>query len=333
MYSAKTVMHKGLECIELSCDSYSAIVAHTLGGNVLRLRQTQKNVEVFRFNAEKPIDEIADSIEIWGLPTMYFPNRLDNGVLKASDYTYHLPVNEKAPFNNTLHGFLHRRPYKIESLENEGCAKCTISYLYDENDEYFEFLPIKFKATLELSLDESGLLHKFTLENLSERKMPISVATHTTINAPFVDGARQEDIRLKAQIGKKCELDARCLPTENLLELTDYDREYIKGTKQPVLKVVDNEMYIAESMELDGKTFHGIYAEDITSKIRIEYEISDEYGFWIFWNQQGFEGYFCPEPMSAMINSPNLAMDKSQTGYREIDPAQSFSAWQKFSVK
>lgn len=333
MYSAKTVLHKGLECIELKCDSYTAIVAHTLGGNVLRLRQTQKNVEVFRYREDKSIEEVADSIEIYGLPTMYFPNRLDNGVLKASDYTYNLPVNEKAPFNNTLHGFLHRRPYKIDSLEENGCAKCVISYLYDENDEYFQYLPIKFKAVLELSLDDNGLLHKFTLCNLSDRQMPISVATHTTINAPFVDGAKQEDIRVKAPIGKKCELNARCLPTENYLDLTDYDKEYINGDKKTVLCVVDNEMYFAQSMELDGKTFHGITATDIASGIRIDYEISEEYGFWIFWNQQGFEGYFCPEPMTAMINSPNLESSKDISGYREIAPNAEFSCWQKFSVK
>ena len=63
---------------------------------------------------------------------------------------------------------------------------------------------------------------------------------------------------------------------------------------------------------------------------RIAYEVSDEYKFWIIWNDKGFNGYFCPEPMTAMIDAPNLSMPAEMTGYREIKPQEAFEANQRF---
>ena len=48
------------------------------------------------------------------------------------------------------------------------------------------------------------------------------------------------------------------------------------------------------------------------------------------WNDKGFNGYFCPEPMTAMIDAPNLDMPREQTGYCEVAPGESYEAWQRF---
>jgi len=100
----------------------------------------------------------------------------------------------------------------------------------------------------------------------------------------------------------------------------------------PVLQNLDNDMYAAGRLELDGKPFSGIIAEDRASGIKICYEVSEEYRFWIIWNDQGFNGYFCPEPMTAMINAPNLSLSPSVSGYREIIKGQTFECSQHFFV-
>ena len=69
--------------------------------------------------------------------------------------------------------------------------------------------------------------------------------------------------------GKKCELNARCLPTGHLSALTMADLEYVNGNKKPVLQVVDNEMYTGGMTELDGQQFHGVIAEDIANHTAI----------------------------------------------------------------
>ena len=160
--------------------------------------------------------------------------------------------------------------------------------------------------------------------------MPISFATHTTINSPFVDGGKEENIRLTVPVLKRCLLNERCLPDGEPVELSGTDLEYINGGRKPVLQNVDNEMYVTGCTKLNGQDFHGVIAEDTESGKKIAYEVSDEYKFWIIWNDKGFNGYFCPEPMTAMIDAPNLSMPAEMTGYREIKPQEAFEANQRF---
>ena len=89
-------------------------------------------------------------------------------------------------------------------------------------------------------------------------------------------------------------------------------------------------MYQAETGELDGQSFYGAIVEDIASGKKICYQVSPEYRFWIIWNDKGFNGYFCPEPMTAMIDAPNLELPADVTGYQELRPLEVFTASQRF---
>ena len=334
MNSTQIFNFNGTSCVKLSAGGYEALVAYEIGSNVIRLRDNKNGLEFFRFSDKNSADDIRQSAEVWGLPFLYLPNRFADGILKTSDAVYHLPVNEKAPYNNHIHGFIHKRVHElVEHNADSNCAWAKTRYVYDENDEFFEFLPIKFTAEYTFTLSEHGLEQDVKITNNSTVAMPISIATHTTINSPFVDGAKEGDIRLTVPIGKRCELNDRCLPTEVLKAPTMHDLEYKSGNKCPVLQVVDNEMYFAGETELDHEKFHGIIAEDIASGKKLCYEVSEEYKFWIIWNDRGFNHYFCPEPMTAMINAPNLSLSPDVTGYSEIKPCESYETHQRFFTK
>ncbi|MGN1128801.1 MAG: aldose 1-epimerase, partial [Candidatus Flemingiibacterium sp.] len=308
MNTTQFINFNGASCVRLSAGGYEALVAYEIGSNVIRLRDNRNGIEFFRFKDSNTADEIRQSAEVWGLPTLYLPNRFADGILKTSDAVYHLPVNEKAPYNNHIHGFLHKRCHEVvEHKADENCAWVKTRYVYDEKDEFFQYLPIRFTAEYTFTLSENGLEKNVRFTNLSNVMMPMSLASHTTINAPFADGGKEGDIRLTVPIGKKCELNDRCLPTGNLKAPTMYDLEYKTGNKCPVLQVCDNDMYFGEYTDLDHEKFHGVIAEDIASGKKLCYEVSDEYKFWIIWNDRGFNHYFCPEPMTAMIDAPNLA--------------------------
>ena len=195
-----------------------------------------------------------------------------NRVAKAQYFidgvTYHLPVNEAAPYHNHIHGFLHKREHTVISHHaDENCAVLRTSYDYDEKDPFFQYLPLRFRVELTFTLSEYGLEHKIALINLSEKALPVSVATHTTIQAPFLDGAKPEDMRLTVPIGKRCELNERCLPTERLLDLKLSDLEYKNGTKCPVLQNLDNDMYQAEAGKLDGQDYIIVRQGDILAVV------------------------------------------------------------------
>lgn len=329
--TATKIDWKGMECIQLSAGGYTAMIAPGIGSNVLRLHDDENGVEFFRWNENNTPDDIRASAEVWGLPTLYLPNRFADGVLRTSDAVYQLPVNEKAPYNNHIHGFLHKRQHTVIAYSaNDTAAWLRTAYVYNESDPFFASFPLPFTAEFFFVLSENGLEYKFSIINQAQKKLPISIATHTTISAPFVDGAKEEDIRIQVPVVEKWTLNERCLPTGNILPLDSYDMAYQNGTTCPVKRVVDNDMYTAGKLEQNGRSFRGVKMTDLASGKGIGYEVSDGYHFWILWNDRGENHYFCPEPMTAMIDAPNLDMPAEKTGYCELDSGEIFHAAQHF---
>ena len=333
-FYARKANHKGIEAVELAAGEYYAVVAPQIGSNVLRLRNNDLGMEIFRYKDDVSIAEIMNSTEVWGLPTLYLPNRFDGGLLKTSDSEYHLPVNE-GKFGNHLHGFLQKRVHKIKSLAAEdGKAYVTTEYVYDENDFFFTCFPVKFTAEITIELSENGMKHTISLTNNSDKMMPVSIATHTTINAPFVDGGKLENIRLQVPAVKRISFNKRrWLPDGEQHALDHRDIKYANGTKCPVLRDICNDMFTGGTVKLDGEDFRGCVMTDTESGKRLCYEVEDKYKFWIIWNDKGFKNYFCPEPMTAQVNAPNLDMPREESGYAEIAPNENYTVSQRFFVK
>jgi aldose 1-epimerase len=104
------------------------------------------------------------------------------------------------------------------------------------------------------------------------------------------------------------------LPTGELVKLESADLEYKNGIKCPAVQELPNDMYSVDSY------INSIMITDIPTGKGIFYTPSNEHKFWIFWNDGGGKGFFCPEPMTAMINAPNLDLPRLLTGYTEVPP-------------
>lgn len=324
---------KGLKAYELRADKYSCVVVPALGGDVMRMRDEKLDMEIFRYREDCTLDKINDSRVLWGLPTLYLPNRFDGGVLKTSDGCYKFPINEPK-LGNCIHGWVHEREHEVVSVSAEnGKAVIVLGYTFDESDEMFKSMPLKFRLTYTYTLSAEGLRQDIELENLSDKMLPVSLCTHTCINAPIVNGGKQEDMRLRVPAEKKCELNDRSLPTERLLDLDERDMQYKNGDMHPVLQDIDNDMYTACMNELDGKPFNGAVTTDVGTGRMIINEVSPEYRFWNMWNDKGVNGYFCPEPMTAMINCANLSLPREVTGYTEIAKGEKYTCWQSFATR
>lgn len=322
---------KGVNCVKMQTEKYTAVIAPSMGAAVLRLHDDKNGIEVFRFREDCTAQQIDAQREIWGLPTLYLPNRFDRGIIKTSDAVYHLPVNE-TKFDNHLHGWVHLRSHDVESssADDKKCVLVT-SFTFDKNDEMYGCFPIDFKISYRFTLsDEEGLTHEVTLTNNSDKALPVSICTHTCLNAPMCDGGQESTMRLSVPIGEKCGLTDRFLPDEKFLPLTDWDMEYKNGTKVPTGQVIENDMYKAEMNTYKGKDFYGTVITDTANGHTLCNEVSKEYKFWNMWNHDGDKGYFCPEPMTAMINSPNLSLPREVSGYTELGKDESFKCWQRF---
>ena len=327
-YSAEIIDYKGKEAIALTAGKYKAIVAPFLGSNVLRMQDMANEIEFFRFDPELSIEQLQCSPEVYGLPTLYLPNRLAGGVLKVSDATYQFPVND--PLGNHIHGFLHKREHTIVSVDVVGeKAVAKTAYVYDENDEFFETYPVSFKAEYTFTLSDEGLSYAFTMTNTSNKQLPFGVCNHTTIAGPFTKDGNGLDMRLYVPVGEKWELSKSCIPTGDMLPETNHDRQYLTGSQVPVLHDIDNDVFFAEEGSLDGKPFYGAVATDAATGKRICYEVCKDFKFWVIWNDHGDKGYFCPEPCTWIIDAPNQPIPPEESGYVELAPGESKTLTEK----
>ena len=320
---SREIMFQGVPVIEMKAGGYLAIIAPTVGSNIVRLRDNTNKIEILRFHKKAAMKKLTASPEVYGLPTLYLPNRLNHGVLRVSDATYHFPVNE-GRFQNHIHGFLHKRNHTvIETKTEDGRAIAKTQYIYDEKDLFFEYFPVKFQADYEFILDSEGMHYSFTLTNLSNKQMPYGVCNHSAFRAPFTKNGKGRDIRIQIPAVKRCIINERRLPTGELRDLSAYDEKYVNGTQHVNKVPIDNDMYLVTSGELDGKPFYGAIMTDLATGKRVCYEVDETFKFFVVWNDRGTKDYYCPEPMSWMIDAPNLDLPAEETGYIELAPNES----------
>lgn len=331
MTSIKEITLEGNTCIEMIAGNYMSILAPNIGNNMIRFRDNAKQIELFRYDEEHPYTSPLQNTETYGYPFLYLPNRLDNGILKVSDATYHLPVNEVGPFYNCLHGFVQKRAYTVveQSVINEDAVKVVSEYTYNEKDDFYQYFPVAFTLRMTYTLSANdGLLQEVEMINNSEHILPCGFCSHTPFKAPFVDGTDAKDYVMCVPVKERWELTNRCLPTEKIHPLTEYDKQYNQGTMGCVTHNIDNDLYTGKMNTLNGTDFHGAYITHVPTGQKICYEVSNEYQFWCMWNDRGVNGYFCPEPCTWMINAPNLTLPPEKTGYVEIGPNEIYRCWQ-----
>ena len=330
---ATVIDFKGEKAVELVAGKYRAIVAPFLGSNVIRLQDTEEDLEILRYEDELTVEDLKKQPEVYGLPTLYLPNRLKGGKLKVSDATYQLPVND--PLGNHIHGFLHHREHEIVSVGTEGSgAVVKTAYTYDEKDEFFKYLPVSFKAEFTFLLNDSGLHMSFTMTNTSDKQLPYGVCNHTAMKAPFTKDGDPFKTHLYVPVGEKWEIDKHCIPTGECLPITNHDRQYLTGSQIPVKQVIDNDVYFAEEGTYDGDPFYGTVTVDDETGNTVVYEVCRDFKFWIIWNDLGEKGYYCPEPMTWIIDAPNQPIPADESGYRELAPGESHTLTERiYTVK
>lgn len=328
------IKFKGEPCVKMSVGNYTCIIAPRIGGNCLRLYDSANNIELVNFDPKIPMKWIKSPSILVGIPSLLFPNRLCDGILKTSDAQYTFPINETS-LNNYIHGFIHSRHYRIvscEAINDVKIARTTLEYVYDDKDTMFQYFPVSFTINLIYTLSNDGLTITTKITNHSDKMMPIGLGCHTSMRAPFAKMGKKKNIRIKIPVIKRVELDDRFLSTGNFLELSEEDALYNEGKICPVLHDINNHMFeIGTTTSNLGKQVHGIVMSDIKKRKSILYEVDDFYRFFILWNCGGNTSFFCPEPISWMINAPNIDLPNEVTGYRELAPNATFETWQKLS--
>ena len=127
-YASELKKYKDKDVIQLKAGRYTATIAPFLGSNIISMVDVENDINFFRKDESLSIEELKNSAEVYGVPTLLYPNRLRDGILKTSDAVYTFPIVD-IEGNNALHGFLHKREHKNHCLEHRSpLYLCSVQY-------------------------------------------------------------------------------------------------------------------------------------------------------------------------------------------------------------
>ncbi|MCR3760357.1 aldose 1-epimerase [Clostridium felsineum] len=321
------------KCIRFAAGGYEALIIPDVGGNVVELKNNDKNVSVLRTPKEDlKFDDFKNRPQVYGLPVLFPPNRIEDGTFKVGERTYKFPINE-AKNNNYIHGFIKNSKWTLAKKDIvEDKAVVEVIFDFNKDKEAYKYFPHEFQFKLSYELSKDGLKQTTSVVNLSSEEMPVSVGYHSAFNVPFIDGSKDSNCRVKISIDKFWKQDSRNLPTLESFEPEGEQKEFLNEGVQ-VSKHPIESLFSLKDIDLNGKSFRGACIEDASKNTRVVYEMSEEYKYLVIWNDMGDKNYTCIEPQSSIINSPNVKLDRSVSGFKTIKPNETWSGVCKLYVE
>lgn len=314
----KNTKWNGLTAIEISNRTYQAIILPENGAQLITLKHIPSGIDLLRTPSD--LEEMMEMPEAFGIPVLCFPNRIADGKFVFNNKQYTFPVNKEEE-NNHLHGFLHKRPWTIQSLNSsDNTAEAVLEFINTPGGDIYNMFPHEFSFRITYRLTEAGLEQNISVDNNGETPMPFGLGFHTAFNVPFGSNRNPADYRLQAPISKLWPRDQRNLPTGETKPLSETHQRIADGSCNPVTEDISG------FFSADDRSENIATITDIKTGTSIVYEADRAYGFWILWNFEGNSGFVCPEPQTMMVNAPNLRQPEEQTGFLSIEPGKNWQA-------
>ncbi|MBQ1939861.1 MAG: aldose 1-epimerase [Alistipes sp.] len=328
----RSIDWNGLQAVEFSKGDYTALLIPSVGANLVRLANTKLGVEILRTPTAEEVETFKSRPQIFGLPLLFPPNRIENGRYEFEGRTYQYPITIEKE-QNYHHGIIKGEPFVVSKVEEDD-EKVKIECRYYSNvanDAIYRDFPHAFKCKIVYKLSAKGLKQEVVFSNRSDKAMPVGVGFHTPMLIPFA-GGEAADYRMRVAVDEQVELSERNLPTGKKLPLTE---QYAK-LREGGLQVTDCEPveagFTLREIEVDGKSYRGAVVENIKTGVKTYYEVDEQTTYWTIWNNGGQVNYCCPEPQSWITNAPN-AEDPKAAGFVAIAPGEKWKAVYKLYAK
>ena len=320
----------GEELIVLSAGGFEARLVPALGGILISLTQETYGLSILRCPPDPA--KLRERPMAWGIPVLFPPNRIRDGIMIAGDKRYELPLNTRD--RNHCHGLLCRLPWETSDRRTEGAtAEIEIAFIARSGTEYFRMFPHEFEFRIRYGLSSEGLTQNLLVRNDGADPMPLGVGFHTAFNVPFSLDGDADACRLNVSVGRRWELDERILPTGRLFPPDDRCAQYRTSGIKPAGADME-EHYTADPLRgSGGRAFNGAVLSDSSMNLSIRYETGPSFRHWMIWNGRNEPGFICAEPMSWMIDAPNLPLPPELTGFRMLAPGDSFRERSRISVE
>lgn len=308
--------------IEFGNENIEAILIPALGSNLLSLTCKKKGIELLR--TPKTLDDYKKVPILYGMPILFPPNRIEDGIFTYKETTYRFPINEREKHNH-IHGFLHDKPWKVVTKEvRKDGVVITTEFVSSDFPSLYQYFPRDFKVNMTYLLQEKTLAVRMDIHNIGRKFFPWGVGYHTIFNFPFITESTYMDCEFALPVNKQWELNERSLPTGKFTRLTNKD-EIQKGLLEEGREYDDIFSYDKENNPINEAVL-----TDSNAGIQVRYQADQQFKYWVLFNEAGF---LCPEPYTWMTNAPNIEMPVGITGLQELLPGGTIQLNTKLILK
>jgi aldose 1-epimerase len=315
--SAFEQSYQGEPAVWLRYHDLEAVVLPGVGANLIAYRDHAHGYSFLREPEEQEMDEFRASPGTHGIPVLFPPNRYEDGTFTWNGRTYNFPINEPAT-NNHLHGFLHTIVWDIDYYEaNEGESRVALSVTIDESHPVYTYWPHSFIARLVYTLSERGLQQQVSVQNLGNDPMPMMLAFHTALNAPFAPDSTADDMSFKATFGQRRAMSERMLPTGQFQPLSDWEEQLKTTGAHPYTEAMDNHYTAAPQ---NGRNIAEL--ADKRLGVKLVYDVGTGYKHWMIWNCEASGTFLCPEPQTNLVNAPNVDLPDEEKGFISLQQGE-----------
>ena len=285
---------------KLNSHDYIVEVVPNYGMNCIKIVHTQTNTDILK--TPKDIDILKnDDAFLFGMPILFFPNRISNGRFEFESREYKFPINE-VNLNNFCHGTLHKLPFEVLEYDNTHIKGAFIS----TNENQYLTFPHTFEMYIEYLIKADGIYQIVQINNTSDKNMPVALGFHTTFN-------HSDKISLKIPADKEIARNLHTfLPTGEFYD--DFDIKDLLNLGNFKLKMKP----ISRFLELYAKDIQLINNEEGTT---ITYVFDEKFKYCMLYSNNG-EDHVCIEPQTWITDCPNLDLDKDSCGFDYIEPGK-----------
>ena len=322
----------GVEAVLLETNVYEAIIVPSVGANLVKLYNKEKQVDILRTPSLEEMDVFLSRPQIFGVPLLFPPNRIEDGKYSYAGRNYEYPITIPAQ-NNYHHGIIKSEPFTITRTRySSDAVEVEASFFSNRfNHSIYENFPHEFVCKIRFILSDKELTHIVTFTNLGNKPMPLGLGYHTPIRLPFLKNTEKSDYRLRLSVGKQWELSDRSLPTGKLLDLNEEELQLREQGMNPTGKPIEI-AFTDEAIQENDKPYHGAILTNTKENISVYYEVDSKFKHWTLWNNGGEVDWVCPEPQTWAINAPNLKLPAEITGMQALNGGKSWSGTTRFYV-
>lgn len=292
------------------------------GGQLVRLCHVRTDRDILYYPAT-PEDYLRQP-ERHGIPFLFPPNRIAAGRFCWRERNYTLPLNEPGRGNH-IHGITRDQPWTFDTTTGDSYtpATATLTFTHSSAHPTYTGYPHRFDIKLTHEFFPDEVRQTVCLQNLAEAgaaPQPYGLGFHTAFSVPPSAEAR---LRITAaQDGWELSPGSR-LPTgrKTPFPLATSGHPFIHPYP---LTGASISCHVPATTEKNGAGFfRGAILEFPKDNLMVTYKIGEGFGHWFLWTPPDAPDCLCLEPMSWMVNAPNLHLPPETTGLRYLKPKES----------